>query len=169
MRDSPAYKTCLAFVMGATTSKKARNLGRLLLLQSRKLLFSDLDDSFNMEGSSEDLLSVDHMSSFSLLICKESFKKSRQETNIHQAGGLGDGTGSKPGVPDESKGKDEDADFQHDDDEDALENKESEDTFVHTLEDYLPTDDETHDENNDVDEEEYERINEEMYSDVTLV
>ncbi|GKD73145.1 hypothetical protein Tco_1331427, partial [Tanacetum coccineum] len=36
---------------------------------------------------------------------------------------------------------------------------------VHTPENYVPTDDET----NDVDDEEYDRINEEMYSDVNVV
>ncbi|GKG54021.1 hypothetical protein Tco_0557544, partial [Tanacetum coccineum] len=40
----------------------------------------------------------------------------------------------------------------------------SEDKFVHTLEDYVPTDEET----NDVDDEEYERINEELYGDVNV-
>ncbi|GKA19526.1 hypothetical protein Tco_0699441 [Tanacetum coccineum] len=36
--------------------------------------------------------------------------------------------------------------------------------FVHTPDDYVPTDDETH----DVDDEEYDRINEEMYDDVNV-
>ncbi|GJY45505.1 hypothetical protein Tco_0434568 [Tanacetum coccineum] len=42
------------------------------------------------------------------------------------------------------------------------------DEFVHTPEDYVPTDDETNDESNDVTEEEYERINEELYGDVNV-
>nr|GEU64030.1 reverse transcriptase domain-containing protein [Tanacetum cinerariifolium] len=49
----------------------------------------------------------------------------------------------------------------HDDDE------ESEDEFVHTPPNYVPTDDETNGEPNDVTEEEYERINEE-YGDVNI-
>ncbi|GJX97618.1 hypothetical protein Tco_0353416 [Tanacetum coccineum] len=36
---------------------------------------------------------------------KNVLKRSRWETTIHQAGGSGDGTGSKPGVPNEPKGK----------------------------------------------------------------
>nr|GEZ62583.1 hypothetical protein [Tanacetum cinerariifolium] len=47
-------------------------------------------------------------------------------------------------------------------------NKESKDAFIHTPEDYVPTDDETNDETNNVDEEEYERIKEEMYGDVNV-
>ncbi|GKD17594.1 hypothetical protein Tco_1206752 [Tanacetum coccineum] len=42
------------------------------------------------------------------------------------------------------------------------------DEFVHTPEDYVPTDDERNDESNDVTEEEYERINEELYGDVNV-
>ncbi|GKC96541.1 hypothetical protein Tco_1161983 [Tanacetum coccineum] len=44
------------------------------------------------------------------------------------------------------------------------EDKESDDSFVHALVDYVPTGDET----NDVDEEEYERISEELYGDVNV-
>nr|GEZ02902.1 hypothetical protein [Tanacetum cinerariifolium] len=43
------------------------------------------------------------------------------------------------------------------------------DEFVHSLEDYVPTDDEKNDESNDVTEEEYERINEELYGDVNVI
>ncbi|GKD40144.1 hypothetical protein Tco_1260351 [Tanacetum coccineum] len=104
-----------------------------------------------------------------------------------------EGTGLKLGVPDVSKGdsskseyeswgdsRDEDVDDQQGDDErtesdDELtktdnpktgENEEEiqDDKFVHTLEDYVPTDDES----NDVTKEEYERINEEQYGDVNV-
>ncbi|GKA64036.1 hypothetical protein Tco_0763642 [Tanacetum coccineum] len=44
------------------------------------------------------------------------------------------------------------------------EDEESEDAFIHTPEDYVPTNDET----KDVDEEEYERISEEQYGDVNV-
>ncbi|GJY36920.1 hypothetical protein Tco_0422298 [Tanacetum coccineum] len=96
-----------------------------------------------------------------------------------------EGTSFKPGVPDVSRADsseseykywgdsgDEDAEYQQDDEEDALESdadlqqdddegtdsenqmtndedEESEDAFVHTLEDYVPTDDEMNDEIND--------------------
>ncbi|GKF11718.1 hypothetical protein Tco_0049644 [Tanacetum coccineum] len=40
--------------------------------------------------------------------------------------------------------------------------------FVHTPPNYVPTDDETNDESNDVDEEEYDRIDKELYGDVNV-
>ncbi|GJT47831.1 hypothetical protein Tco_0973988 [Tanacetum coccineum] len=108
-----------------------------------------------------------------------------------------EGTGLKPGVPDMSKGdsseseyeswgdsRDEDVDDQQGDDERTkFDNEQTEtdnpktsddekeiqdDEFVHTPEDYVPTNDETNDESNDVTEEEYERINEELYGDVNI-
>ncbi|GKE06662.1 hypothetical protein Tco_1398680, partial [Tanacetum coccineum] len=44
--------------------------------------------------------------------------------------------------------------------------EETKDEFVHTPPNYVPTDNETNDESNDVTGEEYERINEELYGDV---
>ncbi|GJR41941.1 hypothetical protein Tco_1310044 [Tanacetum coccineum] len=125
---------------------------------------------------------------------KKVLKKSKQEITIHQAGGSGDGTGSKPGVPDEPKGKSVDihegtrdsgneANEQSDDDYEQADDKRTEsdnprtsdeeeethdDEYVHTPEDYVPTDDETNDETNDVDEEEYDRIDRELYGDVNV-
>nr|GFC09346.1 hypothetical protein [Tanacetum cinerariifolium] len=46
--------------------------------------------------------------------------------------------------------------------------EETEDEFVHTPLNYVPTDDEKNDESNDVTEEDYKRINEELYDDVNL-
>nr|GEU43493.1 retrovirus-related Pol polyprotein from transposon TNT 1-94 [Tanacetum cinerariifolium]GEU77281.1 retrovirus-related Pol polyprotein from transposon TNT 1-94 [Tanacetum cinerariifolium] len=101
---------------------------------------------------------------------KKVLRRSRCETLIHQEGGSGDGTGSTPGVPDESKeswgdSRDEfnvhddeevqesDDEPQHDDDERTdSENQEAnddEDEFVHTPPNYVPTDDETNNESND--------------------
>ncbi|GJR50631.1 hypothetical protein Tco_1401152 [Tanacetum coccineum] len=90
------------------------------------------------------------------------------------------GTSLKPRVPDVSKDDEEvqesDDEPQHADDEGTdFENQETnddeeetEDEFVHTPPNYVPTDDETNDESNDVTEEEYERINEELYGDVNV-
>ncbi|GJR94291.1 hypothetical protein Tco_0266465 [Tanacetum coccineum] len=105
------------------------------------------------------------------------------------------GHGLKPGVPDvsttnssesenESWGNSGDeADEQSDDKRTESDNEPTEtdnpktsydeeetqdDEFVHTPEDYVPTDDERNDESNDVTEEEYERINEELYGDVNV-
>ncbi|GKA73591.1 hypothetical protein Tco_0779893 [Tanacetum coccineum] len=107
---------------------------------------------------------------------KKAIKQSRQETNIHQAGGSSEGAGLEPKVPDEPKGKSIDTsegtglkpgvlnvpkavsseivDHNKTDDE--------EDEFIHTPDDYVPTDDEN------VDDEESKRINKEMYSDVNV-
>ncbi|GKB30015.1 hypothetical protein Tco_0869416 [Tanacetum coccineum] len=103
------------------------------------------------------------------------------------------GTGLKPGVPDVSEGDsskseyeswgdsgDKDADDQQGDDERTESDDEptetdnpktsddeeeiQDDKFVHTPEDYVLTDDKS----NDVTEEEYERINEELYGDVNV-
>ncbi|GJX90684.1 hypothetical protein Tco_0344010 [Tanacetum coccineum] len=99
---------------------------------------------------------------------------------------ISEGTGLKPGVPDVSKAdsseseyeswgdSDDDDDHHHQSDDESTEydddksvdlNKtddEEEDEFVHTLDDYVPTDDEN------VVDEEYERINKEMYDDVNV-
>nr|GEU36075.1 hypothetical protein [Tanacetum cinerariifolium] len=119
---------------------------------------------------------------------EKALKRSKRETIIHQAGGLSEGADSKSKVPNEPKGKsvnrsdsgDEDADDQQGDDERTESDDEPTETdnpktsddeeeiqdveFVHTLEDYVPSDDES----NDVTEEEYERINEELYGDVNV-
>ncbi|GJR46377.1 hypothetical protein Tco_1314480 [Tanacetum coccineum] len=56
------------------------------------------------------------------------------------------------------------------DDNEADEQKEEtqDDEYIHTPEDYVPTDYETNDKSDDVTEEEYERINEELYGDVNV-
>ncbi|GJW45486.1 hypothetical protein Tco_0077132 [Tanacetum coccineum] len=109
----------------------------------------------------------------------------------HQTGGSSEGAGSKPEVPDESKAKSLDQESENkswgnsEDDDDCKsddertqsdddksidlnkpENEEESqgDEFVHTLDDYVPTDDETQ----DVDDEEYVGINEELYDDVNV-
>ncbi|GKB43262.1 hypothetical protein Tco_0888204 [Tanacetum coccineum] len=46
--------------------------------------------------------------------------------------------------------------------------EESDDEFVHTPSNYVQTDDKTNDESNDVDEQEYDRIDKELYGDVNV-
>ncbi|GJZ08416.1 hypothetical protein Tco_0542699 [Tanacetum coccineum] len=96
-----------------------------------------------------------------------------------------EGTDLKPGALNVSKAnvseseneswgvidREDDKDLQSDDERTNSDNQEmneeeegSEDEFVHTLEDYVPTDEET----NDVDDDEYKRINEELYGDVNV-
>nr|GEW47713.1 uncharacterized mitochondrial protein AtMg00810-like [Tanacetum cinerariifolium] len=98
---------------------------------------------------------------------KKAIKRSKQETHMHQAGGSGDGVGFQlEGVSDDdddiNKGDDERIGFdiqKTNDEEERLE-----DEFVHTPEDYVPTDNET----NDVNDEEYRKINDEMYDYVNV-
>ncbi|GKF64560.1 hypothetical protein Tco_0188008, partial [Tanacetum coccineum] len=164
MRDSPAYKTYLAFATGAATPKKARKFKKPASPSKKKALVAVEEPEAQL---------------------KKAIKRSKQETNIHQAGDSSKGvdlesevpdepkgkmidtikgTGLKPGVPDVSKADSSeskyDADLNKTDDEE-------EDEFVHTLDDYVPTDDENVDDEN-VDDEEYEHINKEMYNDVNV-
>nr|GEW11254.1 hypothetical protein [Tanacetum cinerariifolium] len=106
--------------------------------------------------------------------------------------GTSEGAGSKPEVPNVSKAmlldqqsenkswgksKDDDDDCKSDDERTKTDDDESidlnkiddeeetqEDEFVHKPDDYVPTDDKTH----DVDDEEYVVINEELYNDVNV-
>nr|GEU77602.1 retrovirus-related Pol polyprotein from transposon TNT 1-94 [Tanacetum cinerariifolium] len=82
---------------------------------------------------------------------------------------ISEGTGLKPGVPDVSKGDSFESEYESwgdsgDEDADDQQEEIQDDEFVHTPEDYVPTNDES----NDVTEEEYERINEELYGDVNV-
>ncbi|GKE55117.1 hypothetical protein Tco_1490273, partial [Tanacetum coccineum] len=128
---------------------------------------------------------------------KKVLKRSQRETTMHQAGGSGDGDGFQPEVHDEPKGKSidthngtglkpgvldvskadsskseyeswgdsgDEANVQEINDDE----EESDNEFVHTPEDYVPTDDETNNETKDVDEEEYDRIDKELYGDVNI-
>ncbi|GJV63627.1 hypothetical protein Tco_1474455 [Tanacetum coccineum] len=107
---------------------------------------------------------------------KKAIKRSKQETYLHQAGGSCDGAGFQPEVPDEPKGKSinthegtslkpEVLDVSKADSSDSeYESWGVSDDDDDDQQDYLHTDDET----NDVDDEEYIRINEEMYDDLNV-
>ncbi|GJY00414.1 hypothetical protein Tco_0357432 [Tanacetum coccineum] len=125
---------------------------------------------------------------------KKVLKRSRRGKIIHQAGGLGvpdvskayssknkykfwGDSGDEANV--QGDGEDvhdsDDGPQQADDERNDSENqetnddeKESDDEFVHTPPNYVPTDDETNSESNDVDEEEYDRIDKELYGDVNV-
>nr|GEU52753.1 hypothetical protein [Tanacetum cinerariifolium] len=105
---------------------------------------------------------------------EKAIKRSKREIDIHQAGGSSEGAGLESNVPNEPKGDsdDDDDDQQADDERTKSDNDkaadlnktddEEEDEFVHTPDDYVPTNDEN------IDDEEYDRINEEMYNDVNV-
>nr|GEV40566.1 hypothetical protein [Tanacetum cinerariifolium] len=54
----------------------------------------------------------------------------------------------------------------NDDDSNDDEEEKQDDEYIHTLEHYVPTKEETNDDTDDVTKEKYERINEELYGDV---
>ncbi|GKB51867.1 hypothetical protein Tco_0902620 [Tanacetum coccineum] len=89
---------------------------------------------------------------------KKAIKQSRREKNIHHAESDDDND-------DDDQQSDDERTKSNDDDKAAIktdEEEEEEDEFVHTPDDYVPTDDEN------IDDEEFERINKEMYSDVNV-
>ncbi|GKD33031.1 hypothetical protein Tco_1248540 [Tanacetum coccineum] len=192
MQNSPVYKTYLAYATGAATPKKARKFKKLVSPSKKKTLVTveeeDPEPSNKVKKALETTKKskgIDLLSKAALLEeaqGKKVLKRSQWETTIHQVGGSGDGTGSKPRIPDEPKGDDED--FQDSDDDPQQANdertdyenqeindyeEESANEFVHTPEDYVPTDDETNDETKDVDKDEYDRIDKELYSDVNVI
>ncbi|GKF51159.1 hypothetical protein Tco_0147626, partial [Tanacetum coccineum] len=97
---------------------------------------------------------------------KKTIKRSKQETHIHQAGSSSEGAdleseGDNGDNDDDDQQSDDERTKSHDDDKVVDINKiddEEDDEFVHTPENYVPTNDE------DVDDEEFNHINKEMYS-----
>ncbi|GJR14938.1 hypothetical protein Tco_0797590 [Tanacetum coccineum] len=172
MLNSTACKTYLAFATGATTSKKARKFKRHASPSKKKTLVV-------VEEPAEKLAKkpAARRQSAGEAQMKKSIKRSKRETDIHQASGSSEGAGLEPKVPNEQKGKSIDTSkgtglilgvpdvSKADSSENADLNKtddEEEDEFVHTPDDYVPTNDEN------IDDEEYDRINKEMYSDVNV-
>ncbi|GJY24314.1 hypothetical protein Tco_0397972 [Tanacetum coccineum] len=162
MRDSPAYKTYLAFATGAASPTKARKFKKPAS-PSRKRTLVIVEEE------------------------PKPTKKVAPSKKTYRKYGLGDGAGFQPKVLDEPKGKSidthegtgDDEDVQDSDDdpqpaddertdsenqETIDDDEESHNEFVHTPEDYVPTNDET----KDVDEEEYDRIDKELYRDVNV-
>nr|GEU39997.1 hypothetical protein [Tanacetum cinerariifolium] len=208
MRASPAYKTYLALAIGAAIPKKAQKFKKpaspskkknLVIVEepepAKKVVPSNnpsrkqstgvqIQDIHGVSVSKKKAQATTDRSKgidlfseaalFEEVHVKKFLKRSRREQlSIKQAAQVMNG--------------DEDAEYQQDNEEDALESdddlqqdddertdsenqmtndedKENEDAFVHTLKDYVPTDDET----KDVDEEEYERISEELYGYVNV-
>ncbi|GJY37798.1 hypothetical protein Tco_0424162 [Tanacetum coccineum] len=213
-RNSPAYKTYLTYATGTATPKKARKFKKSASPSKKRTLVivdeEEPEPTKKVSASKKKTPTItDRSKGIDLLSdvvvleaaqLKKVLKRSKQDTSIHQAGGSGDGTGSKPGVPDEPKGKSvdtnegtglklgvpdmsksdssetgnddlEQADYERTNSENqksTKEDEESDDTFIHTPEDYVPTDDETNNEAKGVDEEDYERIQRELYDDVNV-
>ncbi|GJW93811.1 hypothetical protein Tco_0173483 [Tanacetum coccineum] len=113
MQNSPVYKTYLAYATGAATPKKARKFKKLVSPSKKKTLVTveeeDPEPSNKVKKApetTEKSKGIDLLSEVALLEeaqVKKVLKRSQWETTINQAGGSGDGTGSKPGNPDEPK------------------------------------------------------------------
>nr|GFB61002.1 hypothetical protein [Tanacetum cinerariifolium] len=86
--------------------------------------------------------------------------------------GINEGTGTIPGVPyvpkDQSKSENESWGESGDDDDSDDDEVTQDDEFLPTPDDYIPTNDEINYKSKNVDEEEYEKINEELYGDVNV-
>ncbi|GJU08176.1 hypothetical protein Tco_1124606 [Tanacetum coccineum] len=177
MWDSPTYKTYLAYVTGAASPKMERKLKKLASLSKKKAFKKAPAKAKRSKGL--ELISDAQL--------KKAFKKSKRETNIYQACGSTEGANFKTKVLVELKGKSIDTSKGS-----GLKQgfpmcpklillKASMNLRV-TVEmkmqminkvmmkeqNYVPTDDESNDEINDVTEEDYEGINEELYGDVNV-
>nr|GEW03331.1 putative reverse transcriptase domain-containing protein [Tanacetum cinerariifolium] len=206
MRDSTTHKTYLAFDTGAATPKKARKCKKHASHSKKKTRVAikettekpatrrqsvgvQIRDTPGVSVSKKKAPTKAERSKRNELLfdaslleeaqLKKAIKRSKQETNIHQAGGSNEGAGLELKVPDEPKGNSidtskgtglkpepsDDESTESDNDKSADLNKtddEQEDEFLHNLDDYVHTD------NENVDDEEFERIYKEMYSDVNV-
>ncbi|GKA41451.1 hypothetical protein Tco_0734044 [Tanacetum coccineum] len=111
MRDSPAYKTYLAFATGAASPKKSRTCFSFkeeytcYRRRRRPRLAKKVKKTPAKAGRSK---RIDLLSDAALLEeaqVKKDPRRSCRETTIHQAGGSGDEASFQPEVPDEPKGK----------------------------------------------------------------
>ncbi|GJV69197.1 hypothetical protein Tco_1484706 [Tanacetum coccineum] len=188
IKESPPYKTYFAYATGLAIPKKARKGSKAASQQKKASSVTASDDSEPKPAKKPT-----GRRKPAGVVTKDtpdvSKKKTPVQTQKHKgmemlsdAGGSSDGVGSQPEVPNEPKGtsvdtsegagsKPEVLDVTESDDEKSIdlnkvdnEEETQEDEFVHTPDDYLPTDDKTQ----DVDDEKYDRINKEMYDDVNV-
>ncbi|GKD74014.1 hypothetical protein Tco_1332296, partial [Tanacetum coccineum] len=172
IKDSKEYKIYLAYATRAATPKKAMKFTKPASPSKKQTLVLEDEPAKKPKQAKHPELAK-----------KSAFAKkdvsSKKPSRKKSTGGSSKGADSKSEVPDEPKGDSGDeADEQSDDDHEQAdderiksndEDKEThDDEFVHTPNDYVPTDDETNNESDDVTEEEYERINEELYGDVNV-
>ncbi|GJV63939.1 hypothetical protein Tco_1474767 [Tanacetum coccineum] len=154
MRDSTAYKTYLAFATRAATPKKARQYKKPASPSKKKTLViveEPVKKTAKKPTARRQSAGVQIRDTPAALLeeaqLKKAIKRSKRETNIHQAGGSGDGVGLELKVPDEPKGK-------------------SINTSEGTgLKPRVPDVSKAYSSKND---EEYDHINKEMYDDVNV-
>nr|GEV12084.1 hypothetical protein [Tanacetum cinerariifolium] len=154
MRDSPAYKTYLAFATGAVTPKKERKFKKpASLLKKKAIVGVEEPAEKHVKKPAARRQSAGGSSEGADLESEVPDEPKGKSTNTSE------GTGLKPGALDVSKANSSKSEYDTDLNKT---DEEEEDKFVHTPDDYVPTDDEN------VDDEEYECINKEMYDDVDV-
>ncbi|GJR87952.1 hypothetical protein Tco_0211963 [Tanacetum coccineum] len=179
LRDSPAYKTYLSFATGAATPKKAKKFKKLAYPSKKKTLVAIEEPAEKPAKKPATRRQYAGGADLESEVPDEPKGKSIDTS---------EGTGLKPGVLDVSKADSSKSEYEswgdsdddnNDDDQQSDDertesdnddkaadinktNDEEEDEFVHTPDDYVPTNDEN------IDDEEYDHINEEMYSDVNV-
>ncbi|GJX01565.1 hypothetical protein Tco_0185478 [Tanacetum coccineum] len=190
MRDSPAYKTYLAFATGAATPKKAKKFKKHASPSKKKALVvveEPAEKPVKKHAARRESAGVQIRDTPDGSSKGADLESEVPDEPKGKSIDTSKGTGLKPGVPDVSKvdsskskyeywGDSDDGDddddqqsddesTESDDDKSADLNKtddEEDDEFVHTPDDYVPT----HDEN--VYDKEYEYINKQMYDDVNV-
>nr|GEU73298.1 Gag-Pol polyprotein [Tanacetum cinerariifolium] len=163
MLNSTAYKTYLTFDIGAATPKKARKFKKPASSLKKKTIIvveEPAEKLAKKPAARRQYAGVQIRDTPAVILkeaqMKKAIQRSKRETNIHQGESDDNDDDDQQGDRKKTKSANEKADDLNKTDD------EEEDEFVHTLDDYVPTDDEN------VDNEEYGRINEEMYSDVNV-
>ncbi|GKD16156.1 hypothetical protein Tco_1205314 [Tanacetum coccineum] len=190
--DSTTYKTYLAYATGTTLPKMKRKFKKPASPSKKRTLVTVEEEEPEPAKKKKAPIKakkskgIEVLSDVALLKedqLKKALNRTKRETNIHQAGGSSEGanfkskgdSGDETNLQDDEDVQDSDGKPQHANDERTNsknqetndDEEETEDEFVHTPPNYVPNDDETNDESN-VNEEEYERINEELYGDVNV-
>ncbi|GKB49189.1 hypothetical protein Tco_0899942 [Tanacetum coccineum] len=177
MLNSISYKTYLTYATGASTPKKARKFKKPASLSKKNDLADDEGLRISQRCRSTLYVLLRGLSKGAGLELEVPDEQKGKSTDTSE------GTGLIPWVPnvskadsfeseyeswgdsddDDQQGDDERTEFDNDKDADLNQtDEEEEDEFVHTPDNYVPTDDKN------IDNEEYDRINKEMYSDVNV-
>ncbi|GKD77635.1 hypothetical protein Tco_1340256 [Tanacetum coccineum] len=159
MRNSRAYKTYLAYATGATTPKKARKFKKPASPSKKRTLVTAEEEEPGPAKKFALTKKTSRKQSIGLPYLRRlKRRKLLREDNenqlyIKQVAQVMELVFNQRFLMSQKTNDDE---------------KESEDVFVHTPPNYVPTDDETNNESNDVNEKEYDRIEKELYGDVNV-
>nr|GEV56986.1 retrovirus-related Pol polyprotein from transposon TNT 1-94 [Tanacetum cinerariifolium] len=154
IHDSPAYNTNLAFATGAASPKKARKFKKHA--SPSKVPDEPKSKSVDIHKGTGLKPGVPYVSKAYSSKCKyESWGDSGDEANVQGDDDDVQDSDYDPQQADDERTVSENQEISNDEHESDYE-------FVHTPQDYVPSDDETNDETKDVDKEEYDRIDKEL-------